>query len=557
MKQKITFLLFVISIFSFYGNAQTQFWYDDFESATSPSSGLRNPENNGGSTTTYFKRAINGDLDLSTASDGDYSNFQGSYFWAGEDHDGAFGAGNEEQQIDFTGINISGKTNLSFKGLFAAASSNGQWENLAFGFTHSDYIIIEYSIDGSPYTTLIAFYADGVTTKQLREDTNGDLIGDGTLLSKAFGEFSKSIPGTGTTLNLRLRAYSNNTNNEEWAVDNLRLFEVTCIAPTVPTITATANPICSGNSTTLNISGTLNDATQWNVYTGSCGGTLIGTTATSSFVVSPSTTTTYYIRGEVGCVTPGTCGTITINVNPQANAGVDGMLMVCNDSSNIINLYSVITGEQPGGLWSRLSGTGGTFNAGAGTFTTLPSASYSTFAYTVSGTSPCPNDTSIVTIAVFPSINNTISENTTGVLTANESGADYYQWYACPNTLLSGENNQSFTPSATGDYKVEIIVTGCMRESSCYTVTTLDTKAFENEIKFVMYPNPTNGLITIKTDKTGDFKIFNQLGQTVKTFTIISNIENNINVENLTDGVYFIKSSTNSQIKTQKLIIKK
>ena len=37
------------------------------------------------------------------------------------------------------------------------------------------------------------------------------------------------------------------------------LYEV-ITAPTTPTVTATVNPVCSGNSTTLNISGTLNDA---------------------------------------------------------------------------------------------------------------------------------------------------------------------------------------------------------------------------------------------------------------------------------------------------------
>ena len=31
-------------------------------------------------------------------------------------------------------------------------------------------------------------------------------------------------------------------------------------------------------------------------------------------MVSPSSDTTYYIRGEGGCVTPGSCGTTTVNV---------------------------------------------------------------------------------------------------------------------------------------------------------------------------------------------------------------------------------------------------
>ncbi|NHN28093.1 hypothetical protein FIA58_020640, partial [Flavobacterium jejuense] len=106
-------------------------------------------------------------------------------------------------------------------------------------------------------------------------------------------------------------------------IDNINWTAVTppCTNPTVPTVTASVSPVCTGNSTTLNIAGTLNDATQWAIYTGSCGGTLVGTTSTSSFVVTPiGSSTTYYVRGEGGCVTPGSCGSITVTVNALDNA---------------------------------------------------------------------------------------------------------------------------------------------------------------------------------------------------------------------------------------------
>jgi hypothetical protein len=51
-------------------------------------------------------------------------------------------------------------------------------------------------------------------------------------------------------------------------------------------------------------------------------------------------------------------------VNNQPDAGTDG-----NDSLKAVyhQLFSLITGEDTGGTWSRLTGTGGTFNAAAGT----------------------------------------------------------------------------------------------------------------------------------------------------------------------------------------------
>ena len=83
-----------------------------------------------------------------------------------------------------------------------------------------------------------------------------------------------------------------------------------CTDPTVPTLTATPPTVCPGGAVTLSLSGTLNDATNWQWYTGSCGGTSVG--SGTSIVVNPASTTTYYARGEGGCVVPGTCGSITV-----------------------------------------------------------------------------------------------------------------------------------------------------------------------------------------------------------------------------------------------------
>lgn len=88
------------------------------------------------------------------------------------------------------------------------------------------------------------------------------------------------------------------------------------VAPTVPTVVASPDPFCVGQSVTLTITGTLNDADYWAVYTGSCGGTLLGTTATNAFVVNPSATTTYYVRGEGTCITmPGSCGQVVVDLD--------------------------------------------------------------------------------------------------------------------------------------------------------------------------------------------------------------------------------------------------
>ena len=99
-----------------------------------------------------------------------------------------------------------------------------------------------------------------------------------------------------------------------------------CSNPTPATLGGTTT-ICQGETTTLSVTaGILNDATDWQWYTGSCGGTNVGT-GTSITVSAPGT---YYVRGEGGCVTPGTCSTITVTqttVNPAAT-------IIANSSMN-------------------------------------------------------------------------------------------------------------------------------------------------------------------------------------------------------------------------------
>jgi len=88
--------------------------------------------------------------------------------------------------------------------------------------------------------------------------------------------------------------------------------------PDVPVITSTPAAICDASSGTLTWTGSLNSATVWAVYTTSCGTGLLGTTATNSFVISPTVATTYYIRGEnaasCGNQFEGSCGSLLVTL---------------------------------------------------------------------------------------------------------------------------------------------------------------------------------------------------------------------------------------------------
>ncbi len=108
-----------------------------------------------------------------------------------------------------------------------------------------------------------------------------------------------------------------------------------CTLPTVPTLSTSSSTNCGTQSTTLSIqTGSLNGAAYWQWYSGSCGGTPVGTG--TSIIVSPTSTTQYFARGEGGCLNPpslpgepdrviaiSNCGNITINVNTPQNWFLD------------------------------------------------------------------------------------------------------------------------------------------------------------------------------------------------------------------------------------------
>ncbi len=87
--------------------------------------------------------------------------------------------------------------------------------------------------------------------------------------------------------------------------------------PANPTsVTASANPICNGFSTLLTANGAVGTV-YW--YTGSCGGTQVGTGAT--FTVSPTTTTTYYARNYNNSQFSTGCASLEVTVNQPSYSG--------------------------------------------------------------------------------------------------------------------------------------------------------------------------------------------------------------------------------------------
>ena len=161
--------------------------------------------------------------------------------------------------------------------------------------------------------------------------------------------------------------------------------------------------VCDDNSAPINLYGIITGEQPSGTWTriSGVGGTFNAASGTYTPSIGATTSSfAYTIPGIAPCVSDNSL--VTVNINAQPNAGVDGNIMVCDIDPTIISLQNLIIGEQPGGTWTRISGTGGTFNASSGTFTPGIGATTSTFEYIIQGIAPCLSDVSTVTITIIP-----------------------------------------------------------------------------------------------------------------------------------------------------------
>lgn len=266
-------------------------------------------------------------------------------------------------------------------------------------------------------------------------------------------------------------------------------------------------------------------------YTVATNGTALNTT---DVLVSGD----YYVTttAQNGCESNRTMFTLTIDPLPTAPTISSPTTELCPNGS-----ITLTSSEATGNLWSTGETTESIVVTSAG--------NYSVVQVTTGCSSSASNTITITDVAA---IDNTVSENTTGILSANESSATY-QWYECPNTVLTGETSQDFTPTTTGDYKVEVTVGSCTVESTCYTVNTLGAVSFD-ELNFKYYPNPTATILNVEYSKTiQSVSVMNLLGQ--QLFENKTNNENvQVDLSVLQAGTYFVNVKSDGEVKTIKVV---
>ena len=160
----------------------------------------------------------------------------------------------------------------------------------------------------------------------------------------------------------------------------------------------------------------------------------------------------------------------------------------------------------------------------------------------------------MVTKGSLVSVDNslTVSPST---LTSNMDNASY-QWVDCSTNLpIPSEVNQSFSPTTSGSYAVEVTVGSCTELSACVDFTSLGTDTFKlNSIN--IFPNPTSSLLTIEHSLNDDlmFELFSIEGK--KVFQkVLTEKRSKLNISQLSKGTYFVRMTQHKKVFTQQIAI--
>jgi gliding motility-associated-like protein len=306
----------------------------------------------------------------------------------------------------------------------------------------------------------------GATWNWFTGSCGGTPVGTGTSITVT--------PGTTTTYFVRAQGTCGNTTCASITIT------VNTNSTAATSINASTNPTCGGSTTLSVVGGSLGTGATWNWYSGSCGGTLVGTG--NSITVTPATTTTYFVQAIGTCNTT-TCTSVTITVNTPSTAPTSATanpstICIGNSTTLTVNGGSLGTGAQ----WQWFSGSCGGTAVGTGASITVSPTSTTTYFVRAAGT--C-NTTTCVSVTVTVDLNPATSNagpnqsvcGLTATLAGNTPSLGTGTWtqVSGPGTITFGNINSpssSATASTFGTYVLQwTINNGTCSTSSTVSIT--------------------------------------------------------------------------------------
>ena len=126
------------------------------------------------------------------------------------------------------------------------------------------------------------------------------------------------------------------------------------------------------------------------------------------------------------------------------------------------------------------------------------------------------------------------------------------------NTQEDGEFVDDVYTSADGTITVQVLNdSGVENGDVTLAFACVSLSTHENErLDLIIYPNPTSENIYIRSNNSFDYELFNMLGQRIKSGNLLEG-NNEINLKNYSEGIYFINFSWENKRYTKKIVIKK
>ncbi len=306
-------------------------------------------------------------------------------------------------------------------------------------------------------------------------------------------------------------------------------------APVVTINSATPNIICSGKTVTLNLSG----ATNYTVNPGFI-------TGTSPLTDTPNMNITYTVVGvdASGC---------TSKNDPTAS------VLVKPTPSITVNSGSVCLGQT-----FTMSPQGANSYTFSNFFPTSQPTLAGNYTYTVTGsyggTNNCLSEPVTSSLTVFAPPTLTAAASRTSIcakeaITLTVSGASTYTW-------SNQQTNTSFTvaPNASTVFVVNgTDLNGC-KGSNTVNITVKPCTGIDEvaatQLGVEVYPNPSNGQFSLKSDVFGQdvvLTIFNTTGQLVYRGTVeMSNHQ--LDLQYLAKGLYYLKVTEGNRYQMVKIV---